>query len=109
MLLAETGLTEDQFAELVKQQDAEDFEGTVVYGDKCIEPNDCPYEWEIDGGGKYEDVESVYEYVLSTGKSVFLKWSCIRSGSYYSDYEYFDHDISVVQKHVETKEVISYI
>ena len=115
MKLADSGFTADHFIKFVNTLSAPSYdepvsnyeEGIVYLNDTdYIEADECVVDNEVRDDGKYQDIYSVYKYVDKEGEIVYLKESCTRSGSYFSDYEYQDYALDVVQPH--TKVIIEY-
>lgn len=112
MLLRDSDFNAKQFIDFItglprqsgSDSDFENFEeGTVYLNDTdYIDPDDVPMENDVDDDGKYQDVQSVYKYVDKFGEEVYIKHSCVRSGSYFSEYHYQDFELEVVYPHVET-------
>lgn len=61
-------------------------------------------------GEKYSGKDFIYEYLLSdVAQPIYLKFGYDMSGSPFTDFYYSDFELVEVQKHVEIKEVITYI
>lgn len=115
MKLKDSDLNIEQFAKFVSElkpagydSDIENFEeGTVYLNDTdYIEPDYVVLENEVDDEGKYQNLQSVYQYKDKNGDSIYLSHTCVRSGSYFSEYHYQDYELNVVTPH--EKVVIEY-
>lgn len=60
-------------------------------------------------GDKYQSEAFVYEYKLEDNHPIYLKFSYVMSGSYFSDFYYQDFRLEQVEKKIEIKEVVSYV
>lgn len=99
----EEGVIIVQDPELIKELGCDPLEIDTIE----IDSNLSVLEESSGAGEKYQDYIEVYKYNLKD-KEVYLQFSYCATGSYYSEYVFFDFELRLVEKHVELKEVISY-
>lgn len=101
--LIELGL---KLKRIIGKKELEDGDYELPYG--VYFNIDKRHEWVSDG--KYDSSECVVRVIVDGSPTdLYLQQFVSRSGSYYSDYEYYYNEVEIVEKKTKVVTVVDYV